>query len=298
MTGFVQSHAVVEFERLRRDMLLRQRAQAAVGVVVFTLILIVSFQRSEFFSADIGGDPLGRIGDFLDRMIPDLKAEALFESRRTEGSLSWWFYDLPVWLKSGWQTVEMAIVATLIGAVAAAGASFLCARNLMPVAWVRFTVRRTLEAIRTLPDLIVAIILVAAFGVGPLPGVITLAISTMGGLGKLFAEINEEVDPRPLEALEAVGAGFWKKIRFGVVPQVLPNYASYALIRLEGNLAGAAALGIVGAGGIGLELQRAITYTEFDTYLAILMLMVGMIFLLDLASEAIRHRLIGLGASA
>ncbi|HMO42944.1 MAG TPA: ABC transporter permease subunit [Phenylobacterium sp.] len=79
-----------------------------------------------------------------------------------------------------------------------------------------------------------------------------------------------------------------------MLPQVLPNYASYALIRLEGNLAGAAALGIVGAGGIGLELQRAITYTEFDTYLAILLIIIGMITLIDLASEAIRHRLIGL----
>ncbi|WP_374569880.1 phosphonate ABC transporter, permease protein PhnE [Phenylobacterium sp.] len=291
-------HAVVEFERLRRSELIRQRTHAALGLAVFSALLVVSFQRSQFFGADLGGDPLGRVGDFLDRLIPDLRLPVLFADRATHGSLSWWFYDLPLWLKSGWQTVEMAILATLIGAVAAAGASVLCARNLMPFAPLRFVVRRGLEAIRTLPDLIVAIILVAAFGVGPLPGVITLAFSTLGSLGKLFSEINEEIDPRPLEALEAAGAGFWKKIRFGVVPQVLPNYASYALIRLEGNLAGAAALGIVGAGGIGLELQRAITYTEFDTYLAILLLIVGMIFVLDMASEAIRHRLIGLGGEA
>jgi phosphonate transport system permease protein len=167
----------------------------------------------------------------------------------------------------------------------------------MPIAAVRFTVRRTLEAIRTLPDLVLALILVAAFGAGPLAGVITLAISTMGSLGKLFSEINEEVDPRQLEGMRASGAGYAAMIRYGVVPQVLPNYTSYALIRLEGNLAGAAALGIVGAGGIGIELQRAITYTEFDTYLAILLLIVGMIFLIDIASEAIRHRLIGLGES-
>jgi phosphonate transport system permease protein len=288
--------AVVEFEQLRRTALVRQRTQAAIGLLVFSAILAVSFQRSQFFGAELGGDPLGRMGDFLQRLTPDLRAEALLADRQTQGSLSWWFYDLPLWLKAGWQTVEMAILATLLGAVAAVFASFLCARNLMPFAPLRFVVRRTLEAIRTLPDLIVAIILVAAFGVGPLPGVITLAISTMGGLGKLFSEINEEVDPRPLEALEAAGAGLWKKIRFGVIPQVLPAYASYVLIRLEGNLAGAAALGIVGAGGIGLELQRAITYTEFDTYLAILMLIVGMIFILDLGSEAIRHRLIGLEA--
>ena len=269
------SPAVVAFETLRRRTLRRQRMQSLAGLLIFSALLLLSFQRSQFFSSDIGGDPLGRIGDFLNRMVPDLKGDALFADRRTDGSLAWWFYDLPRWLRLGWQTVEMAVVAT--------------------VPAVRFTVRRTLEAIRTLPDLILALMLVAAFGVGPLAGVITLAISTMGSLGKLFSEVNEEVDPRQLEAMRASGAGYAAMIRYGVVPQVLPNYTSYALIRLEGNLAGAAALGIVGAGGIGIELQRAITYTEFDTYLAILLLIVGMIFLIDIASEAIRHRLIGLG---
>ncbi|UTP38496.1 phosphonate ABC transporter, permease protein PhnE [Phenylobacterium sp. LH3H17] len=289
--------AVAEFESLRRRTLRRQRLRALAGLLIFSAVLLVSFQRSQFFSSDIGGDPLGRVADFLTRMIPDLKAEALVADSRTKGSLAWWFYDLPVWLKLGWQTVEMAIVATVLGAAGGLVASFLCARNLMPFPAVRFAVRRTLEAIRTLPDLILALILVAAFGVGPLAGVITLAISTVGGLGKLFAEINEEVDPRQLEAMEAAGVGPLSRIRYGVVPQVLPNYASYVLIRLEGNLAGAAALGIVGAGGIGLELQRAITYTEFDTYLAILLLIVCMIFVIDLTSEAIRHRLIGLAAA-
>lgn len=289
------SPAVITFEALRRRTLRRGRMKTLAGLLIFSAILLLSFQRSQFFSSDIGGDPLGRIGDFLTRMIPDLKGDALLSDRRTDGSLAWWFYDLPRWLRLGWQTVEMAIVATVIGAIGGLLASFLCARNLMPIAAVRFTVRRTLEAIRTLPDLILALMLVAAFGVGPLAGSITLAISTMGSLGKLFAEVNEEVDPRQLEAMKASGVGYAALIRYSVVPQVLPNYTSYALIRLEGNLAAAAALGIVGAGGIGIELQRAITYTEFDTYLAILLLIVGLIFLIDIASEAIRHRLIGLG---
>jgi phosphonate transport system permease protein len=165
----------------------------------------------------------------------------------------------------------------------------------MPLSPVRFVVRRSLEAIRTMPELILALILVAAFGVGPFAGVLALIVSTVGGLGKLFAEINEQIDPRPVEAIEASGANRIRQIRYGVLPQVLPAYASYALIRLEGNLAAAAALGIVGAGGIGIELQRAITFTEFDTYLAILLLMVGMIFVIDIVSEQIRHRLIGIG---
>lgn len=290
--------AVESFERERKRLLRRQRIETVVGLALFSAILAVSLQRSGFLEADLGGgDPLARIGTFLGRLTPDLHADALLADRRTEGSLSAWFYDLPAWLKAVWQTLEMAILATVLGTCGAVVAGLLCARNLMPLSPVRFVVRRTLEAIRTVPDLIMALIMVAAFGIGPFAGVITLAISTMGGLGKLFAEINEQIDPRPIEALEASGAGRGRQVRYGVLPQVLPAYASYALIRLEGNVGGAAALGIVGAGGIGLELQRAITYTEFDTYFAILLLIVGVIFLIDIASEQIRHRLIGIGAA-
>jgi len=285
---------IEDFEAERRRLLARHRLQTVIGLVVFSLLLAVSLQRSGFLDANIGGDPLARIGVFLQRMTPKLRADSLLADRRTAGSLASWLYDLPLWLRAAWQTFEMAMLATAIGAVGAVGAGLLCARNLMPWSPVRFVVRRSLEAIRTLPDLILALILVAAFGVGPFAGVLALIVSTIGGLGKLFAEINEQIDPRPLEAIEASGANRIRQIRYGVLPQVLPAYASYALIRLEGNLAAAAALGIVGAGGIGIELQRAITYTEFDTYLAILLLMVGMIFVIDIVSEQIRHRLIGL----
>ncbi len=287
--------AVESFEQERRRILVRHRLQSVVGLILFSLVLAVSLQHSGFLDANIGSDPLARIGVFLGRMTPKLQADALLADRRTAGSLASWFYDLPLWLRAAYQTFEMAALATAIGAAGAVVAGLLCARNLMPFAPVRFVVRRSLEAIRTLPDMILALILVAAFGVGPFAGVLALTVSTVGGLGKLFAEINEQIDPRPLEAIEASGANRARQIRYGVLPQVLPAYASYALIRLEGNLAAAAALGIVGAGGIGLELQRAISYTEFDTYLAILLLMVGMIFAIDIISEQIRHRLIGLG---
>jgi phosphonate transport system permease protein len=136
-------------------------------------------------------------------------------------------------------------------------------------------------------------ILASAFGLGPLAGVLTIIISTTGSLGKLFSEAIESVDMRPAEAIRAAGGGMLAQARFGVVPQVLPNIASYWLLRLELNLAVAAALGIVGAGGIGVELQRAISFTEFDTYLAILFMIVGMIFVIDLASQFIRSRLMG-----
>lgn len=291
------SDIVADFEHRRRRVLTRQRTGAALGLAVFSALLAVSLQRSGFLEADLSGDPAGRVAALFSRLFPELHARSLLADRQTQGSLAWWLYDLPRWLKATWQTLEMAILATVLGSVLAVVAGVLSARNLTPFGPLRFVVRRTLEVIRTLPDLIMALILVAAFGIGPFAGVLTLAISTVGGLGKLFAEINEQIDPRPIEAIEASGAGRLRQIRYGVLPQVLPAYASYALIRLEGNLAGAAALGIVGAGGIGLELQRAIGYAEYDTYLAILLLIVGMIFLIDVASERLRHRLIGLEAN-
>jgi phosphonate transport system permease protein len=275
---------VSAFEAERRRLLHRQWIRALLGVGITSVILGLSFHQSQFFDPEIGANPLGRILEFLARMAPHLRTEVLLEGREVDGSLASWFYDLPGWLAALWETIEIAVVATVFGAVAAVFASFLCARNLMPWAPMRFLVRRLLEAIRTVPDLIMALILVAAFGAGATAGVITLTIATLGGLGKLFAEINEEVDPRQLEMLDAAGAGPFSKIRFGVLPQVL--------LRLEINVAAAAALGIVGAGGIGLELQRAITYTEFSTYLAILLLMVLVIFVIDMTSEAIRHNLL------
>jgi phosphonate transport system permease protein len=99
---------------------------------------------------------------------------------------------------------------------------------------------------------------------------------------------------RQVEAIRATGGGWWTQMRFGVLPQVLANHASYALLRLELNVGGAAALGIVGAGGIGIELSRAITFTQFDTYLALLLMIVGLIFVIDILSEDVRHRLLGL----
>lgn len=282
------------FEHERSQILRRQRTQTAFSVLIFSVILAISLERSGFIGADLGADPVGRVISLLHRLSPDLRLEALFAGRRTPGSLASWYYDLPLWLKAAWQTFEMAVLSSAFGTFGGVLAGFLCARNLMPFAPLRFVVRRTLEAIRTLPEIIIALILVAAFGVGPFAGILALSISTMGGLGKLFSEINEQVDDRPIEALQASGANRLRQIRFGVLPQVLPAYASYGLIRLEANIGGAAGLGIVGAGGIGIELQRAITFTEYDTYLAILLLIVGMIFAIDVTSEKIRHHLLGL----
>jgi len=294
----INAQVIREFEAQRRVTLLRQRTQQVVVLIGFSALVAVCFHVSGFFSGSQGSDPWGRIANLLNIMIPDLKPEALFEDRGTAGSLSSWFYDMPTWLSLLWETVQIAIVATMFGIFGGFWVSLLASKNLSPSPVIYWLTRRTLEVIRTLPDLIVALILVAAFGVGPLPGVIAIALGTMASLGKLYSEANEAADMRPVEAVRAVGGSWWAQVRFGVLPQVLPHYASYGLLRLEINVGAAAALGVVGAGGIGIELSRAITYTEFDTYFALLILIIGLIILIDLVSEAIRHRLIGLEASA
>jgi phosphonate transport system permease protein len=226
-------------------------------------------------------------------MTPHLRADALFASRNTDGSLASWFYDLPLWLVAIRETVAMAIVGTLVGGVFALSLSFLAASNLNANRPLRVLVRRSLDAARTIPDVILALIFASAFSLGPVAGVLTLIVSTTGSLGKLFSECMENARIREVEAIAATGGNWLLQMRFGVIPQLLPQLVSYWLLRLELNLSAAAALGIVGAGGIGVELQRAISFTEFDTYLAILLLIIACITVIDLVSERLRHRLIG-----
>ena len=289
---------VEHFEAERSRSLRRGRLLQLFQILVVTLLLGGAFQASGLFSSYLGDGALGRIGNFLSRLLPQLHHDRLFEDRATSGSLLYWFYDLDLWLKLLAETVQIAIVATVLGAIFALPLSFLAARNLAPAVWVYWTVRRISELVRTLPDIILALILVAAFGLGPIPGVIALTLGTTASLTKLFAEANEAADMHQLEAVQSAGGNWWQQLRFGLMPQVLPNLASYSLLRLEINVGGAAALGIVGAGGIGVELSRAITFTEFDTYFAVLIMIVGLIFVLDLTSEAIRDRLTGLEKGA
>ncbi len=145
-----------------------------------------------------------------------------------------------------------------------------------------------LEALRTVPELVSALIFVFAFGVGPLAGVLAITLHTMGSLGKLFSEVHENADLKPVEGVVAAGGGWLSRMRFGVLPQVLPNLVSYTLLRFEINVAASSAIGIVGAGGIGMELKAAIDLQEYQDASAMLLLTVALIFVIDLCSERLR----------
>ncbi|RFB81599.1 phosphonate ABC transporter, permease protein PhnE [Methylovirgula sp. 4M-Z18] len=204
-----------------------------------------------------------------------------------------WFWGLKKWLLLLGDTLLMAYAGTLVGAIGAFCLCFLATKNLVRSAPLRFCIRRLLEFLRTVPDIVFALIFVWAFQLGPLPGVLAIMVHTTGALGKLFSEVVENIDMKPLHGIAASGGSWFHQIRFGVLPQVLSNFVSYALLRFEVNVRGATVLGFVGAGGIGMTLYEAIEKSYYSDISAILILIIVTVMVIDYATEILRHRLLG-----
>lgn len=284
--------AVAAFERERAAYARRWYLFFGLGAALFALALGASAWIAQFDLLRLF-EGIPRMQAFLSRALPDLQWSKLGDGVATEGSLAYWFYALPRWLGLLWESIQMAILATALGGSAAFALSFVAARNIGPGRWLSMAVRRLLEFFRTLPDIIVALVFVQAFGPGAAAGILAIALHTTGALGKLMSEVHENIEMKPLEGVRAAGGNWFHVVRFGVMPQILPNFFSYALLRLEINIAAAAAVGYVGAGGIGQDLVIAIENLRFDDALAIILLVIGLIFVIDLTSERIRHRFIG-----
>jgi phosphonate transport system permease protein len=184
------------------------------------------------------------------------------------------------------ESLAMAAVSTVAGALLAIPLGLAAARNLAPTP-VYAAARGVLAVSRAFHEIIVAIFFVAMFGFGPFAGVVTLVVGSMGFLGKLLAEAVEEIDPAPLDALTTAGAAWPSRVAFGVVPQVMPRVLGLALYRLDINFRESAVIGLVGAGGIGATLTTAFGRYEFQSVSAILVLIIAMVF----ASEVISGRL-------
>jgi phosphonate transport system permease protein len=221
----------------------------------------------------------------------------------TTGARVWtspgeWFWGLRKWGLLLFDTMLMAYVGTLLGALAGFALCFVSSANLVRQPWLRGTARRLLEFCRTVPDIVFALIFVIAFGLGALPGVLAIAIHTAGALGKMCTEVVENIDMRPVEGIRSTGGGWLTAVRFGALPQVLPNFASYALLRFEINVRQAAVLGFVGAGGIGQDLLEAIRKFYYNDVSAILLLIILAVMVIDMLTERLRHHLIGLEQKA
>lgn len=232
-----------------------------------------------------------RFGSYLHDILPQLGWATL------PADIAAWFWGFDRWFKLLVETLLIAYVGTTLGAIVAFVLCFLAAGNLSPRPWVRFVTLRFLEVCRTVPEIVFALVFVVAFGLGPLPGVLAIAIHTVGALGKLFAEVVENIDMKPVDGLVSTGASFVQVVRFAAVPQVLSNVASYTLLRFEINVRGAAVMGFVGAGGIGQDLIEAVRKFYYSDVSAILLLIIATVMLIDAFTERVRHALISAEAA-
>jgi len=222
------------------------------------------------------------------------------------------FFDYPVDLfkeafESGWNwyayvlkylpdlisTINMAFFSTLFGAIFALLLSLFASKNLIKNPYIVSLSRRTMDILRSFPELVIAMIFLYLMGKSELPAVIAIVIHTAGALGKLFSEAIENADNKPIEGLQSCGASWWQRVRFAVIPQVLPLFISYTLLRLEINVRASTILGFVGAGGIGEALSAVIQFRYGDEIIAIMFLLVITIISLDYFSRFLRGKLIG-----
>lgn len=191
------------------------------------------------------------------------------------------------------ETVAMAYLGTLIGAAAAMPLGFLGARNVIPQPVFRFLTRRIFDGFRGLDQLIWALVFVRAMGLGPVAGILAIAVADTGTLAKLFSEAIENIDRRPVEGVTSVGASRLAVLRYAHLPQVMPVMISQTLYLIESNTREATILGLVGAGGIGLRLSERIQINAWDQVAYIIVLILISVALIDTASRYLRMRLIG-----
>ncbi len=185
------------------------------------------------------------------------------------------------------ETLQMAVWGTVLSIALGVPFGLLSSANLTP-SWLRFPIRRLMDAARSINELVFALIFVSAVGLGPLAGVLALGVHTAGVLAKLYSEAVEAIDPRPVEGIRATGASGLQEIVFGVIPQVLPLWISISLYRFESNVRSATVLGFVGAGGIGVAVYDTMRSFDFGAVGAILLMIIVVVSVVDIFSQYLR----------
>jgi len=265
----------------------KKRMYGGILLLLFVLVMASGFQLADQRNAGSFADGIGQVLEFPGEVI----SEAIEKAAELPGHLI-------KYLPSLIETLNIAGAATLIGALVGLLLAFLATRGLAIYPPMIPLVRRTMDMLRAIPEIVIALILIFILGGGPVPAMIAIALHTMGALGKLFSEVVENVDRRPVEGLASVGAGWAQRMWLGVLPQVMPNFLSYALLRFEVNIRASAILGFVGAGGIGYDLRNAITWGkgQYDEAAAIFILLFLAIVAVDQISSTARQQLVGQGA--
>jgi phosphonate transport system permease protein len=201
------------------------------------------------------------------------------------------FEDWKLFVEKMWETVQIALWGTFLAVFAAVPMGLAAARNVSP-GWVVTPVRLLMNLLRSVPDLVIGLLFVVAVGLGPLPGVLAIAVNTAGVLAKLFSEAVESIDKGPVEGVRATGATGLHEIVWGIIPQVAPLWTSFALYRFESNSRSATILGVIGAGGIGQLLFDRMNGFRFSDVSAIVIVVVVAVTLIDMLSQAMRKRLL------
>ncbi|MGW8482506.1 phosphonate ABC transporter, permease protein PhnE [Microbacterium sp. NPDC055903] len=247
------------------------RTRFLIGIPIALLILFWSAGGVGFDFVKLGEGTVN-MGEFLSRLFPpDFSKIGTIVALLVE-------------------TLQMAIVGTVLGVVLSLVVAFGAASNIAP-RWLYYPSRWVMNVIRAVPDLVFALMFVSAVGLGPFAGILAMTLGSLGSIGKIFAEAMESVDNGPIVAMQAVGASKRQVIQYGILPQAAPLLVSYTLLLFEGNVRGATILGLVGAGGIGLELTTAMRMYDYGHLSAIIICIIVLVTVIDQGSALIRRRI-------
>lgn len=267
----------------------RKRLYGSILLVLFVVLMASGFRVADARNAGGFFNGLPHIFDFPAEIL----GEALRDWRNLPGFVVQYFPSLV-------ETLNIAAVSTLVGGLLAAVLAVFSTRGL--ALWPRAIApfRRLMDVMRAMPEIVVALVLIYLLGGGPVPAMIAIALHTAGALGKLFSEVAENADLKPVEGLASVGANWAQRMWFAVGPQVAPNWSSYALLRFEINIRASAILGFVGSGGIGYDLKTALQWGQgrYDQVVAIFLLLIVTISVVDHFSDRARARLVKGGQAA
>ena len=245
----------------------------ALLILVVIAACLAALAVTGFFDATRFAEGLPALGQLASEMVPPNFAR--------------WQH----WIKPLADTLAMSIAGTALAVLLSLPLALLAAPNTTPHPVIYQVARTVFAAFRSVPEIILGIIFVAAVGFGALPGVLALALHSTGMVGKFYAEAIEHVDPKPIEAARAAGATHFQVITHAVLPQVLPQLADITIYRWEYHFRASAVLGIVGAGGIGFELMAALRLIKYDEVAAILLTILACVVVVDATGAALRRRL-------
>ena len=252
-----------------------QRLRVLAVAAVLAGMAVFGFWRLDF-NLDRIGSGLAQLGHFLTLMVPP-----------DPGT------QLPLYIHALGETLAIAFLGTLLGAVVAFPFGFLAAKNVIPNIFAHFAVRRLLDTVRGVDRLIWALIFVTVVGLGPFAGILAIATASFAELGKLFSEAVEALDRKPVEGIVSTGGSDVEAVRFGMLPQVLPVLASQLLYYFESNARQSTIVGIVGAGGLGLHLAEQIRVLEWQKVSFLILMMLVMVAVIDFISSRLRFSIIG-----